>query len=81
MLAGILDGFDNWSARTYEGRKPTFTIVVDFEDKQVVDKHYPSILDVLTETFLPRSRMASKAGFSFPRRARLSITFLFWKAS
>jgi hypothetical protein len=51
MLAGILDGFANWSARTYEGRKPTFTIVVDFEDKQVVDKQHPSILDVLTEDF------------------------------
>ena len=51
MLAGILDGFDNWSARTYEGRKPTFTIVVDFEDKQVVDKEHPSILEVLTEDF------------------------------
>jgi hypothetical protein len=51
MLAGILDGFENWSARTYEGRKPTFTIVVDFEDKQVVDKQHPSILDVLTEDF------------------------------
>jgi len=51
MLAGILDGFDSWSARTYEGRKPTFTIVVDFENKQVVDKLYPSILEVLKEDF------------------------------
>ncbi|MFD1872406.1 hypothetical protein [Hymenobacter bucti] len=51
MLAGILDGFENWSARTYEGRKPTFTIVVDFENKQVVDKQHPSILEVLTEDF------------------------------
>ena len=51
MLASVLDGFDNWSARTYEGRKPTFTIVVDFEDKQAVDKQHPSILDVLTEDF------------------------------
>ena len=51
MLASILDGFENWSARTYEGRKPTFTIVVDFENKQAVDKQHPSILDVLTEDF------------------------------
>lgn len=51
MLASILDGFENWSARTYEGRKPTFTIVVDFEDKQAVDEQHPSILDVLTEDF------------------------------
>jgi hypothetical protein len=51
MLANILDGFESWSARTYEGRKPTFTIVVDFEDKQEVDKQHPSILDVLTEDF------------------------------
>jgi hypothetical protein len=51
MLAGVLDGFENWSARTYEGRKPTFTIVVDFENEQAVDKQYPSILEVLTEDF------------------------------
>lgn len=51
MLAGILDGFENWSARTYEGRKPTFTIVVDFDNKQVVDEEHPSILEVLTEDF------------------------------
>ena len=51
MLASILDGFENWSARTYEGRKPTFTIVVDFENKQAIDTQHPSILEVLTEDF------------------------------
>jgi hypothetical protein len=51
MLASILDGFESWSARTYEGRKPTFTIVVDFEHRQEVGKQFPSILDVLTEDF------------------------------
>lgn len=33
MLVEVLDGFDSWSRRTYEGCQPTFSIVVDFANR------------------------------------------------
>jgi len=41
MLIEVLDGFDSWSRRTYEGRWPTFSIVVDFANPQPVDEVAP----------------------------------------
>jgi hypothetical protein len=51
MLIDILDGFETWSMRTYEGRRPTFSIVVDFTNKQEVDERHPAIGEVLAADF------------------------------
>jgi len=51
MLVSILDGFDSWSRRTYEGRQPTFSIVVDFANPQPVDEAHPAIAEVLGADF------------------------------
>ena len=51
MLVEVLDGFDSWSRRTYEGRQPTFSIVVDFADKRAPDEHHPAIGEVLAADF------------------------------
>lgn len=51
MLVDILDGFDSWSRRTYEGRQPTFSIVVDFANPQVPDHEHPYIGTVLATDF------------------------------
>ncbi|OGX90968.1 hypothetical protein [Hymenobacter coccineus] len=51
MLIDILDGFESWSMRTYEGRRPTFSIVVDFNNKQEVDATHPAIGQVLATDF------------------------------
>jgi hypothetical protein len=51
MLVSILDGFDSWSRRTYEGRQPTFSIVVDFANPQAVDEDHPAIGEVLAADF------------------------------
>jgi hypothetical protein len=51
LLVRILDAFEDWSARTYEGRKPTFTIVVDFDNRQPVQASHPLITDFLDNDF------------------------------
>ena len=51
LLVRILDAFEDWSARTYEGRKPTFTIVVDLNDHQIVQQNSPLITDFLDHDF------------------------------
>lgn len=51
MLVAILDGFDSWSRRTYEGRQPTFSIVVDFDNQQAPDEEHPAIGTVLAADF------------------------------
>jgi len=51
MLVDVLDGFDSWSRRTYEGRQPTFSIVVDFANQQAVDESHPAIGTVLAADF------------------------------
>lgn len=51
MLIEVLDGFDSWSRRTYEGRRPTFSIVVDFANPQPVDEEHPGIGQVLAADF------------------------------
>jgi hypothetical protein len=51
VLVDILQAFDEWSVRTYEGRKPTFSIVVEFDNKQAVDEEYPPIKSILREDF------------------------------
>lgn len=51
MLVDVLDGFDSWSQRTYEGRKPTFSIVVDFASKHKPDEGHPAIGEVLAADF------------------------------
>lgn len=51
LLVNILDAFDDWSARTYEGRKPTFTIVVALGNQQLPQEDRPLITDFLGEDF------------------------------
>ncbi|GAB3576943.1 hypothetical protein [Hymenobacter daeguensis] len=51
LLVSILDAFEGWSARTYEGRKPTFTIVVDLNNSQPVRHNHPLITDFLEDDF------------------------------
>ncbi|WP_460502360.1 hypothetical protein, partial [Hymenobacter agri] len=51
LLVNILDAFDDWSARTYEGRKPTFTIVVALADTRPPGPDAPLITDFLGEDF------------------------------
>ncbi|MDF7815398.1 hypothetical protein [Hymenobacter sp. YC55] len=51
MLVEVLDGFDSWSRRTYEGRQPTFSVVVDFANQQPVDESHPAIGTVLAADF------------------------------
>ncbi|MDO7846950.1 hypothetical protein Q5H92_11320 [Hymenobacter sp. M29] len=51
LLVNILDSFDSWSARTYEGRKPTFTIVVDLNNPKKVTQSHPLITDFLDHDF------------------------------
>lgn len=51
MLVEVLDGFDTWSKRTYEGRRPTFSIVVDLTNHQAVDESHPAIGQVLAADF------------------------------
>lgn len=51
LLVRILDAFEGWSARTYEGRKPTFTIVVDLNNHQRAQNENPLITDFLDHDF------------------------------
>lgn len=51
MLIDVLSGFDVWSQRTYEGRTPTFSIVVDFENPQRTDDDHPAIGELLAADF------------------------------
>lgn len=51
LLVNILDAFEGWSARTYEGRKPTFTIVVDLASHQAVREAHPLITSFLDHDF------------------------------
>ena len=51
LLVRILDAFEGWSARTYEGRKPTFTIVVDLDKHQPVQENNPLITAFLEHDF------------------------------
>ena len=51
LLVRILDAFEGWSARTYEGRKPTFTIVVDLDQHQPVQENNPLITAFLEHDF------------------------------
>jgi hypothetical protein len=51
LLVNILDAFDDWSARTYEGRKPTFTIVVDLNNPQPAREKNPLITAFLGYDF------------------------------
>ncbi len=51
LLVNILDAFEDWSARTYEGRKPTFTIVVALGNPQAPHQDAPLLTDFLSEDF------------------------------
>jgi len=51
LLFDVLDGFDTWATRTYEGRKVTFSILIDFANNQVVSKEYPHIKNIFQEDF------------------------------
>lgn len=51
LLLDVLDGFDTWATRTYEGRKVTFSILIDFEDTQQVSDEYPHIIPILQQDF------------------------------
>ncbi|TLM92368.1 hypothetical protein [Hymenobacter jeollabukensis] len=51
VLVDVLQAFDEWSVRTYEGRKPTFSIVVEFDNKQTIDEQHPPIKSILREDF------------------------------
>jgi hypothetical protein len=51
LLVSILDAFEDWSVRTYEGRKPTFTIVVDLADACPPQPANPLITEFLGHDF------------------------------
>ncbi|MBE0637334.1 MAG: hypothetical protein IH598_02300 [Bacteroidales bacterium] len=51
LLFDVLDGFDTWATRTYEGRKVTFSILIDFEDNKAVSSEYPHIRNIFQEDF------------------------------
>lgn len=51
LLFDVLDGFDTWATRTYEGRKVTFSILIDFENNQVVSNDHPHIKNIFQEDF------------------------------
>ena len=51
LLVSVLNAFDSWSSRTYEGRKPTFSIVIDLNDFRIVRDDNPLITDFLDKDF------------------------------
>lgn len=51
VLVDVLQAFDEWSVRTYEGRRPTFSIVVEFDNEQTIDERHPPIKAILREDF------------------------------
>lgn len=51
ILFELLNSFDKWATRTYEGKKVTFSIIIDFSSTQEVDENHPAINKILDEDF------------------------------
>ena len=51
VLFDILDGFDRWAIRTYEGRRVTFSFIVDFDNLQESSAEYPAVDKMLEQDF------------------------------
>ena len=51
ILFDIINALDKWAIRTYEGRKVTFSITIDFARVDVPDTKSPSIIEIMEEDF------------------------------